>query len=99
MDGEIIINDAKLEKAERRLNKLKESIEYRNAQVSFSTAKGDTVDQLIELGLQLERIREKLVLLYESTANAMSATRTSFDETDNSIANYFNVFWVGINEK
>ncbi len=99
MSTEIIINPAKLIDAEEKLNRLKTNIGNRKANVSFSSSKGETADNLIELAKRMEEVKNKIALLYGNTSNALTATRTSFNETDNSIANYFNTFWERTNEK
>lgn len=99
MSKEIIINFAIIGDAEQKLRKLQTTIGNRKTNVSFVVSKGDTVDYLIELTQKLETARNKLALLYGNTAQALAATRASFNETDNIVANYFDVFWERTDEK
>lgn len=99
MSTEIIINPEKLIDAENKLNKLQTTIGNKKASVSFTSSKGETVDNLIELAKRMEDAKNKIALLYGNTSSALAATRASFRETDNSIANYFNAFWERTDEK
>ena len=99
MTTEIIIDKSALQDAEQKLKNLKSIVGNQNFSVSFSSAKGDIVDELLKLSQRLSEIGVKLSELYGNTADALAETRKSFDETDNSIANYFNTFWERIDEK
>ena len=99
MDTEIIINSKTIMDAETKLKRLQSNIGNRKTSVSFSASKGDTVTGLIELAQKMEEAKNKLAALYGNTASALAATRASFNETDNSVANYFNTFWERTDEK
>lgn len=97
--SEIIVNLTELTIAEEKMRKLMSGIGNRSFSVSFSSAKGDMADSLLELSQCLTELRAVLTTLYGNTADALASTRMSFDEMDNSIGNYFNVFLGEFNEK
>lgn len=99
MDTEIVINYAEIIAAENKLKKMQTNYENRKLNISFSKSKGDTVDKLVELANQMEEAKNQLAKLYGNTASALAATRGSFNETDNTIANYFDTLRVQMNEK
>lgn len=99
MGKEIVINYAEIINAENKLKKMQTNLDNRTSNVTFAKSKGDTVDKLVELANQMGNAKNQLAKLYGSTASALAATRGSFNTTDNTVANYFDILRVQVDEK
>ena len=90
---EISVDKAAFAEAEDKLSVLRNRVAHRKLELSFSEARGDTVEQLTELTRHLSGLRDSLAALYGATENAIRNTRLGFVETDQKFASYFNTIW------
>lgn len=86
---QIKVNTAELEKSERKLSILSKSISNRRVKVQFVDAKGAVVDNLSTAANQLNEIGAALACLIQKTETAITNTRVSFTNTDNTLAQWW----------
>ena len=87
--GEIKLNKKNTNDAIKNMNNLANCTKNYSATLSFKDSKGDTIDSLVKLAVDLEGIRDAFVDTCIATRDALKKTKDTFSAADNTLGDYF----------
>lgn len=89
---ELVVNTSKLEEYAKELSDLFIKTSNRSLNIELSTSKGKTIDSLIKLAEQFNKLGDSISSLIAQTQSSIEKTRETFIKIDEHISmNYFNV--------
>lgn len=86
---EISVNLKELESCEKQLGDLAASITNKKLNISLTTARGGTADQLQAAATELKQLAAALEKLVSQTRKAVNSTRVGFEAMDEQLAGWF----------